>query len=579
MHFTQYPTTIFLTFLGFLGVSSEAQALSCDEIMNLVQSNVPEHIVTAAIRGSGKHFTTSDIDCLKQRHAPESVINTALTLSFPTENQHRLGRAKDEQVAPPAPPAPPAQEPQISQHRSHQNQQQKKLDELRGFRNLLIGGDCQSISDIAWSNDSSCLSETRSISYDSNRYKPMAGNAIAGEEQFGIQVTCTAGLISYILFHVDESSGASSVLDLFNRAYGAPTEDEEASNQEIEMSFWRGRLVSLALTALPNDLFGRYDVSVHYAPSMAVDVLIDRKISRCVVGHEKRPVEIRDLDLSSNGGCGISTDHDLACWGSGFLQEAPRGHFATISVSSDHACGVQQDGVAKCWGSNTFGELNVPDGTYQIVEVGDGFSCGILVGGEVKCWGDTEYQDLPEGERFSFLRVGKYQSVGQTIDGKLAGSGILGVFVVSQNEGSSFVDGDLSDDGMTFCSVFEQEGQYLTVCTSRDPDSSVKGQWSDFKKVSTNRYNACGLQMNGRVSCWGTLNFTPPTYDFVELSVGEGEACGLTTGGIVRCWGQKTDYDRLGLKYLVPKTPPQKTPETSKLYGCGLILDSLWCWE
>jgi hypothetical protein len=76
--------------LGFLSLvtlatSQEAQALSCDEIMNMVNVNVPVHIVTQTMKDSGQMFTTNDIRCLVRQGAPEDVLSAAKSLAAQPE--------------------------------------------------------------------------------------------------------------------------------------------------------------------------------------------------------------------------------------------------------------------------------------------------------------------------------------------------------------------------------------------------------------------------------------------------------------------------------------------------------------
>jgi tetratricopeptide (TPR) repeat protein len=76
--------------LGFLSLvtlaaSQEAQALSCDEIMNMVNVNVPVHIVTQTMKDSGQMFTSNDIRCLVRQGAPEDVLTAAKSLAAQPE--------------------------------------------------------------------------------------------------------------------------------------------------------------------------------------------------------------------------------------------------------------------------------------------------------------------------------------------------------------------------------------------------------------------------------------------------------------------------------------------------------------
>jgi tetratricopeptide (TPR) repeat protein len=76
--------------LGFLSlvtlaVSQDAHALSCDEIMNMVNVNVPVHIVTQTMKDSGQQFTANDIRCLVRQGAPEDVLSAAKSLAAQPE--------------------------------------------------------------------------------------------------------------------------------------------------------------------------------------------------------------------------------------------------------------------------------------------------------------------------------------------------------------------------------------------------------------------------------------------------------------------------------------------------------------
>ena len=48
-----------------LCASPAAWALSCDEIMNMVEVNVPENIVVATVKDSGDQFSADEVQCLE----------------------------------------------------------------------------------------------------------------------------------------------------------------------------------------------------------------------------------------------------------------------------------------------------------------------------------------------------------------------------------------------------------------------------------------------------------------------------------------------------------------------------------
>ena len=67
--------------MGLVGTSSTAWALSCDEIMNMVNVGVPENIVVMTVKDSGEMFSAEDIQCLTSRGAPASIVAQASSMS------------------------------------------------------------------------------------------------------------------------------------------------------------------------------------------------------------------------------------------------------------------------------------------------------------------------------------------------------------------------------------------------------------------------------------------------------------------------------------------------------------------
>jgi len=60
--------------LLLLVLASPAHALTCDEVMNMVNVNVPESIVVQTIEGSGDKFTAEFVRCLTNEGAPDAVV-------------------------------------------------------------------------------------------------------------------------------------------------------------------------------------------------------------------------------------------------------------------------------------------------------------------------------------------------------------------------------------------------------------------------------------------------------------------------------------------------------------------------
>lgn len=135
----------------------------------------------------------------------------------------------------------------------------------------------------------------------------------------------------------------------------------------------------------------------------------------------------RDVDMGFFGGCGITVDDELLCWGgvrttilgeddlalrgAGTLHETVMipGRWSQVSVGQSHLCAIRTDESLWCVGSNSIGQLGVApedmgSGLQQVdgvgwrwvrVGVGDEFTCAQRSGGGgVYCWGSNENLQL-----------------------------------------------------------------------------------------------------------------------------------------------------------------------------------------
>jgi tetratricopeptide (TPR) repeat protein len=79
MKITRLCTASLAALLG-LSFATDAHALSCEEIMNMVNVNVPVPIVVQTIEDSGEQFSVDEIRCLQNEGAPGDVIDAAKAL-------------------------------------------------------------------------------------------------------------------------------------------------------------------------------------------------------------------------------------------------------------------------------------------------------------------------------------------------------------------------------------------------------------------------------------------------------------------------------------------------------------------
>jgi len=103
------PTKAPLTILGAafaLSLPTQAYALSCDEIMNMVNVNVPANIVVQTMKDSGDVFGSDDISCLTSRGAPSEVVAQAKRMSAGPEPEPEAAPTRAVQGREAAPSAP-----------------------------------------------------------------------------------------------------------------------------------------------------------------------------------------------------------------------------------------------------------------------------------------------------------------------------------------------------------------------------------------------------------------------------------------------------------------------------------------
>ena len=79
-----------------LALATPAWALSCDEIINMVNVNVPASIIVQTIDASGSTFLPSDIQCLETRQAPAEVIAAARKAVTPSTAPANRSNSKTE---------------------------------------------------------------------------------------------------------------------------------------------------------------------------------------------------------------------------------------------------------------------------------------------------------------------------------------------------------------------------------------------------------------------------------------------------------------------------------------------------
>lgn len=63
--------------LVLLFCTSSAHAVTCDEIVTMIDKGVPTDIVVSTMEGSGRAYTRKDVDCLTAADAPDAIVQAA----------------------------------------------------------------------------------------------------------------------------------------------------------------------------------------------------------------------------------------------------------------------------------------------------------------------------------------------------------------------------------------------------------------------------------------------------------------------------------------------------------------------
>jgi len=196
--------------------------------------------------------------------------------------------------------------------------------------------------------------------------------------------------------------------------------------------------------------------------------------------------------------CGVTTGGDLVCWGAlGSVVPRTKGPFLEVAIGEEHVCALRRDGIVKCWGTESEA-IHPPPGTFRAIAGGGGHTCGLTGEGIMLCWGVT--------------------AVG------LASPGTF-VAIASGHGGT--------------CGI-ERSGQVL--CANAPGSSggvAMNVPGGRFTQLSVGWSHACGLR-DGAVVCWGysgDRKTQAPAGIFSAVSVRSEESCGLRPDGKIVCWG------------------------------------------
>jgi alpha-tubulin suppressor-like RCC1 family protein len=274
-----------------------------------------------------------------------------------------------------------------------------------------------------------------------------------------------------------------------------------------------------------------------------------------------------DLSLNLLHGCGVRTDHTLACWGDDVFgaTAAPAGAtFSQVAAGYAHTCARTLDGALSCWGLPV-GTITDPPTTTGFTDLAAAayFTCAIDAEGEVQCWGDTANVHPGPGP-WRDLVAGVVNMCGIAEDDHLECWG----------EGPT----EPPPEG-TFLSVAPGAEHVCAVRTSGELvcwGSTLHGETNPpsdpLGAISAGVANTCAVREDGTPVCWGSPDYpitTPPDVtDLVSVRVGRDFACGLDHEGGISCWGDE----------VAPNLPPATRLAVGDQHACALTGADLVCW-
>lgn len=293
-----------------------------------------------------------------------------------------------------------------------------------------------------------------------------------------------------------------------------------------------------------------------------------------------------DVDLKSDGGCGITDSAKLYCWGYAIglplngvigydspspIAVLPESSFVSVDIGT---CALTTGHTAMCWSSNQWGQsgngtrlpalMPTPvSGGYRFaaISISVAGSCGVTEAGAAMCWGHSDVLGVG---------AGPYPDV----------CGILvacALTPIAVSGGITFrpiiVHGDKE-----VCAIATNDRTYCWGLWDQVP-TEVPGA-PVFTAIAIGYTDNCGVAQSGLAYCWGTnrngrfgmpADYTdvhrvpelvPGGQRFTQLSMGSNHMCGVATDGNAWCWGSNA-VGELG----DGTTTPSAVPVRVRLFG------------
>jgi alpha-tubulin suppressor-like RCC1 family protein len=233
------------------------------------------------------------------------------------------------------------------------------------------------------------------------------------------------------------------------------------------------------------------------------------------------------LRVSAGGGhtCGLTTNHDISCWGrgnhgelgTGQLQDVHRPRatiparpqgvpYRDVSAGLHHTCALDAEGVTLCWGWGHHGQLGVGSNVtlgfpervrdvpaFTSISAGREHTCALSADGTAWCWGRGDFGQLGDG-------------TGTSRPAPVRVAGEVRFTAISAGYEHTCA---IARDGAAWCWGEGSRGRLGSGDATGGPQTRpvrVAGN-SRFQSIAAGGQHSCAVSTELRVSCWGFGGF------------------------------------------------------------------------
>lgn len=251
-----------------------------------------------------------------------------------------------------------------------------------------------------------------------------------------------------------------------------------------------------------------------------------------------------DISIGNHHGCAIRANGEIECWGQScqFDNYRPDGTYISLDSGYYHTCAISDtDRHIDCWFDNhADGRAIPPDGTdYAQLYVGKG-NCAIKSNGNVQCWGNVPH--TPD-ELLTDLSVGMNNVCIVRPDGDIGCWGEGMDVDIAPDQGKTFIQ---VESGYNFACGLQNDGKvqcWMADDVEEEHFQATPPTYAEFTQISAGHSSSCGITDSGTtILCWGrdqepSTDITPYQGKFIKVSCGTTNACALQENGRIFCWG------------------------------------------